>query len=254
MITLEEIVTLPKISIVIATLNCAQCIEKCLESIVAQTYSNKEIVLIDGVSSDGTLDIIRKYSGNIAYWESSRDAGIYQAWNKGLSHVNGEWVIFLGADDLFYSSDVLSQMAAQLNNFHSMSLVYGCALLGNEQDLKNRIGSIWRWETFVRRMTNIPHPASFHNIKLFSECGVFDESFKIAGDYELLLRCGENLKTAFVDQLVVRIGINGVSKRLIVPSLIEARRAKIKNKIGPYWKIWVWYWWYRTQVMLRSFS
>lgn len=249
-----EIDALPKISIVIATLNCAQCLGKCLESIISQTYSNKEIVLIDGVSSDGTLDLIQKYNRNIAYWESSPDTGIYQAWNKSLHHVSGEWLVFLGADDFFYSNDVLSQMAVHLNNLQSMSLVYGCALLENEKDIKNRIGSLWRWKTFVRRMTNIPHTAAFHNAKYFFEHGVFDESFKIAGDYELLLRCGKDLKVAFIDQLVVCIGINGVSKRLIVPSLKEARRAQIKNKAGPTWKIWMWYWWYRTQVMLRSFS
>ena len=251
--TLEATVALPKISIVIATLNCAHCLGKCLESIVTQTYPNKEIVLLDGLSSDGTLEIIQKYHGNLAYWESSQDTGIYQAWNKALRHVSGEWIIFLGADDFLYSNDVLSQMAVQLSNLQSMSLVYGCALLDNERNINNRIGSIWRWETFVRRMTNIPHPASFHNAKLFSDYGVFDESFKIAGDYELLLRCGKHLKVVFVDQLVVCIGIYGVSKRLIVPSIKEARRAKMKNKIESPWKIWMWYGWYRAQVLLRSF-
>ena len=91
----------PKISIVIACLNCSRTLRKCLESIREQSYLNKEIVLIDALSSDETLNIVREYEESIDYWESSADTGIYHAWNKALAHVNGEWVIFLGADDYF---------------------------------------------------------------------------------------------------------------------------------------------------------
>jgi glycosyltransferase involved in cell wall biosynthesis len=251
---LEKNNSLPLISVVIATLNCENCLEKCLESIISQSYSRKEIILIDGLSEDGTRDIIGKYSASISYWESAKDNGIYHAWNKALKHIRGEWVIFLGADDVLYSGDVLSEMAIQLAKHCGMSLVYGCALLDNEHKLENRIGSLWDWSTFTRKMTNIPHPASFHNINMFAEFGIFDESFKIAGDYELLLRGGMNLRAAFVDTVVVRIGSNGVSKNMVVPSLIEARRAKIKNKITPLWRIWLWYGWYRFQVLMRTIS
>ena len=132
-------------------------------------------------------------------------------------------------------------MSVHLDNLRDKSLVYGCALLGNIDDSNRiRIGSQWAWQTFIRRMKHIPHAASFHNAKLFQEYGVFDESFKIAGDYEFLLRCGKNLKVVFIDKIIVCLGDNGMSSLLRTTSIIEAKRAQL-IKVAHRWKIYLWY-------------
>ena len=96
-----------KISIIMALYNGAATLRRCLDSVKSQTYRNIELIVIDGGSSDGSLEILRQYQDSIHYWESEPDRGIYHAWNKGLDHVTGDWVNFLGADDYFPEADVL---------------------------------------------------------------------------------------------------------------------------------------------------
>ena len=90
----------PKITIITVSYNCVDTIEKTILSIINQTYSNIEYIIIDGASTDGTVDIIKKYQDRITYWVSEPDNGIYDAWNKGIKASNGEWISFVGADDI----------------------------------------------------------------------------------------------------------------------------------------------------------
>jgi glycosyltransferase involved in cell wall biosynthesis len=114
---------LVKVSIVIATYNAAQYLDACLNSCVEQTWSNKEIILIDGASTDGTLEIIHKYEGHITFWMSEPDEGVFDAWNKALDHVSGDWVLFRGADDVFWDANALERIAPHLINASSAEVV-----------------------------------------------------------------------------------------------------------------------------------
>ena len=93
--------SLPLITIIIAVFNGAKTLQQCIDSVAQQSYPNKELIIIDGGSKDGTLDLLKANSEKIDYWVSETDNGIYNAWNKGLAQANGDWICFLGADDFF---------------------------------------------------------------------------------------------------------------------------------------------------------
>ena len=89
----------PKVSIIITVLNQQKLLEKAIESVLNQDFSDYELIIIDGGSNDGTCNLIQKYEDKIAYFESSKDKNVYDAMNKGISKTNGDWIYFLGADD-----------------------------------------------------------------------------------------------------------------------------------------------------------
>ncbi|MEZ5504306.1 MAG: glycosyltransferase [Halioglobus sp.] len=105
----------PKISIIIATYNSEATLERALKSVVSQEFDAKELLVVDGASTDGTLDIIGQYQKNMHWWITEKDTGVYDAWNKALQHANGEWVYFLGSDDYLWDSQVLTQAAWALD-------------------------------------------------------------------------------------------------------------------------------------------
>lgn len=180
-----------KISIVIATFNAAKCLGACLESCLSQTWQDTEILVIDGASTDGTVDIIRQYSSQIAYWTSESDKGIYDAWNKALPHVTGSWVLFRGADDLFWDENVLEKTVPGLEAASaSERFCYGTVVSVNEhRDMVGIRGGPWDQakSRFFKEMP-MAHTGVFHHIELFQRFGYFDTSYRIAGDYDFLLR------------------------------------------------------------------
>jgi glycosyltransferase involved in cell wall biosynthesis len=104
----------PLITIIIAVYNGAKTLQQCIDSVAQQTYPNKELIIIDGGSKDGTVDLLKTNHGKIGYWVSEPDYGIYHAWNKGLAQANGDWICFLGADDYFWDTQVLERAAVKL--------------------------------------------------------------------------------------------------------------------------------------------
>lgn len=112
-----------KISVVTVCLNAEKYLQATMDSVFSQDYPNLEYVVIDGDSTDGTVDIIKKNAGKISFWKSEKDAGIYDAMNKGLAHCSGEWIIFMNAGDRFYGSETLKKVASYLTP--ESDLVYG---------------------------------------------------------------------------------------------------------------------------------
>jgi glycosyltransferase involved in cell wall biosynthesis len=89
----------PKVSVIIVTYNAVKTLQAALDTIYSQTYPNIEVVVIDGLSTDGTVEILKANDAKIAFWKSEKDTGVYDAMNKAVTQVTGEWVYFLGADD-----------------------------------------------------------------------------------------------------------------------------------------------------------
>jgi glycosyltransferase involved in cell wall biosynthesis len=104
----------PLFTIIVAVLNNKEFLERCIESVNNQTYPHKELIIIDGGSTDGTVDILKDNDDRIAYWESKTDCGIYHAWNKALDHAHGECICFAGADDYFYNLQTLENIVPHL--------------------------------------------------------------------------------------------------------------------------------------------
>lgn len=218
----------PKISIITVSYNAVETIEETILSVINQSNPNFEYIIIDGGSIDGTVDIIKKYQNKIDYWISEPDKGIYDAWNKGIQQASGEWIMFLGGDDILVSC-VIEKYS---NIFHrvddSVDYISGRCLLMTE-DMKpiKEYGEPYDWNIF-RHYMNVVHPGSLHRRRLFLEVGIFDIQYKSSGDYELLLRKRNKLKTSYICELVVFMRIGGTS--FSIQGHIESYRIKRKYK------------------------
>ena len=223
----------PKISILLATFNASRHLAGCLENIRRQTYANKEVIVADGGSSDGTVQILRDHADLISHWSSEPDRGIYDAWNKALDHASGEWVLFRGADDLFWSDDTLARAGTELAQTAADELIaYGrVARYDADGNLVSVMGRPWehcRGE-FFRRM-NLPHPATFHRADAFRRFGKFDTRFRVAGDYEFLLRVLRDSRARFIaGEPISAMRHGGLSGSADVRVPLETIRALRKN-------------------------
>lgn len=223
---------LPTISIIVATFNNVGTVQQCIESVALQTYPHRELIIIDGGSTDGTVGLLKASHHRIAHWVSEPDRGIYHAWNKGLSKATGEWICFLGADDFLWKTTVLARIAEQLRLLSlSIRVVYGQNMLVNDRgDHLYPVGASWKklkWK-FQTSMC-LPHPGLMHHRSLFERQGTFDESFRIAGDYEMLLRELKHADALFIPSLVVAgVRQGGISSHPDAALLVlaEARRAQ----------------------------
>lgn len=233
----------PTISAIIAVRNGAATLQRALDSVFAQSYDATELIVIDGASTDGTRAILERSGGQIAYWESQPDRGIYHAWNKGLAHASGDWICFLGSDDRFASPRALQHAAAKLVLVDpDISVVYASInIVADDGSVVKTWGAPWPAvrEQFTRGMS-IPHPGTFHRRDLFAQRGFFDELFAIAGDYELLLRELPDRDALFIDGLVlVEMRAGGISDRpdRRVLLVTEAERARRMHDLatGPVW-------------------
>jgi glycosyltransferase involved in cell wall biosynthesis len=227
----------PLISVIVAVFNGEKTLQQCIGSVSEQSYANKELVIIDGGSNDGTLDIIKANHEKIGYFISEPDRGIYHAWNKGLMQATGEWVYFLGADDFLWNAQVLEKMVEALKGLGADTKVaYGRVMLINSTDGGSMlIGDPWeKAKKYYRQVMSIPHQGVMHRRSLFNQHGLFDESFRIAGDYELLLRELKSKDAVFVPDIVTAgMRVGGVSSNPDngLQAMREVRRAQLKHGI-----------------------
>jgi len=222
------------VTVVTAVFNGAQTLERTIQSVLAQSYKNVEFIVIDGGSVDSTVDILRQYDQAIDYWVSEPDSGIYDAWNKGVRLASGDWIAFLGADDL-YRENALETLVNRTRTDPDGALEYvsGKALfVVPELGVERVIGSPWSWGLFQKYMT-VAHVGSLHHRKFFEKYGLFDTRYRICGDYELLLRAGDALRAGFVDAVTVTMRGGGISNRSF-RVFEESRRAKqLSGKRAP---------------------
>jgi glycosyltransferase involved in cell wall biosynthesis len=222
----------PLITVIVAVYNGAETLQQCIDSVAQQRYPNTELVIIDGGSNDGTVDVLKANQEKIAYWVSEPDGGIYNAWNKGLARAAGEWICFIGADDYFWDTQVLEHVAAQLLTVPAdIHIAYGRTMLLNSHgEPLYPIGEPWPTvKQRFRQSMCIPHPGLMHRRSLFEQYGYFDESFRIAGDYELLMRELKTGDAVFMPDLIV-IGMRqgGISSDPVntLAALRENRRGQ----------------------------
>jgi len=224
----------PLISVITVSFDSAEYIEHCIRSVLAQDFEDYEYVIIDGGSTDGTREIIEKYSGRLAYWHSQPDRGLAHAFNIGIKRSIGRWVTFLNSDDYYAHKGVLSGMSNHLRGHGDANVVYGQILFVERKTqgriISSPIGDYWSWKKF-RRYSTIPHPATFTQRSFIERYGQFNEEYQNALDYELYLRAGKALKAIFVPYVVTHMRVGGVSKKYFMNSLLESRRAQIENNI-----------------------
>ncbi len=206
----------PLISIITVVFNGEKYLEETIQSVISQTCDNVEYIIIDGGSTDGTLDIIKKYEDKINYWVSEKDKGIYDAMNKGIDVVSGEWINFMNAGDSFYDSSVLEKLFTQ-NDLKNLGILYGNHAVKSENnseviqiDVKD-----YNWKR------NIPfcHQSLFVRTSLLKN-NLFDLQFKIAADYDQFLRLKSQDVQILHLPLVISIyldgGISSVSRERLI--------------------------------------
>jgi len=233
----------PLFTIVIAVLNSKESLERCIESVRSQTCPHRELIIIDGGSTDGTVEILKNNDDTIAYWKSSPDRGIYHAWNKALQYARGEWICFLGADDYFWSKNVLADLSPHLLTAAGLGIkvVYGqAARVDRNGRILKLVGKPWekiRW--LMPHGMPLPHTGLMHHQSLFKIHGLFDETFQIAGDYDFLLRELKKSNALYVNNLIVSgWQAGGISDSKFLFAHREMERARRKN--GFHNLSWVW--------------
>lgn len=236
----------PVISVIVAVYNGAKTLQRCIDSVSNQTYPHKELIIIDGGSTDSTVEILRANNDKIAYWKSEPDRGIYHAWNKALDHAHGDWICFLGSDDYFWKPDVLERAREHLVKAASTGIrvVYGQVARVSKDGVVLQIdGESWEKarRKFMEQMA-IPHPGLMHHRSLFELRGKFDESFRIAGDYEMLLRELKTAEALFICKLtIVGMQCGGMSEAMgnSLKSFREVTYARRKNGMARISLQWV---------------
>jgi glycosyltransferase len=236
-----------KISIITIVYNNAQCIESCIQSVLSQTYTNIEHIIIDGGSTDGTQAIIEPYIPKLGYFLSEKDKGLYNALNKGIKAATGDIVGILHSDDLYYETESIQKVvdAFKLSN---ADLVYANGMYVAKENTKE-VKRIYKSKSYKKRYLPfgwIPlHTTIYVKKTIFDTYGLYDESYSIASDYEISLRWfqEERIKKYFLNHWVVKMRLGGKSttaklqKKKSSEDLKIIRAYKLLGKITLFFKV-----------------
>lgn len=204
-----------KVSVITVVYNNISSIEECILSVLNQSYSNIEHIVIDGGSTDGTQQKIAPYREQLSYYISEKDNGIFDAYNKGIKKATGEIICILNSDDFFYKSETV-EIVVKTFQQTTADLVYAKGLFVSQNDI-NVVKRIYPSNPFKKHYLTygwIPlHPTIYVKREIYEEYGLYDESYSIASDYEISLRWFQNdkLKKHFLDQWVVKMRLGGKS-------------------------------------------
>jgi len=214
-----------KLSIITPTFNAAKDIEVCLLSVATQTFPSKEHLIIDGGSSDSTLEIVRQYAEQYPHirFISEKDDGIYDAMNKGIERARGEWLYFLGSDDVLYDDGVIDQIFG-MKDIDECDFVYGNVLWGDT-------GTFYAGEFTQPKLMlqNICHQAIFYKKSLFTHLGGYDVRYRIWADYlfNIVAFTTKNITIKYVDTVIARFAFNGASSKAVVDEVFLRDRESI---------------------------
>ena len=204
-----------KISIITVSFNSAKTIKETIESILIQDYNNIEYIIIDGGSSDETIDIVKSYSEKISYVISEKDNGIYDAMNKGIKAATGDIVGILNSDDFYPNSFVLSNVAKSFKKYNC-DAVYGDLVYVNKKDT-TQIKRYWQAGNYntskIKNGWMLPHPTFFVKKVMYDRYGLYNTDLKSAADYEMILKLlyKENISVHYIPMILVKMRMGGAS-------------------------------------------
>ena len=197
----------PLISIITVVLNGAKTIEQTIQSVLGQSYPNKEYIVIDGGSTDGTVDIIRRYKDQIKIWISEPDKGIFDAMNKGISLATGELIGIINADD-WYEKDIFHTIADCYKKFGNKTVVHGLLRNFAEDQFYSIKGNSIR----VLKYDMIQHPTCFIPRVIYQEYGSYDPRYKYSADFDLVLKyVNLGIEFKFLEKVIANFRIGGIS-------------------------------------------
>ncbi len=198
-----------KLSIITVNLNNHDGLKRTIDSVVSQTFTDYEWIVIDGGSTDGSRELIEHYSDRFAYWCSEPDTGIYNAMNKGIDHANGEWLQFLNSGDWLYENTTLEQV---FSKDWRCDVVFGDILLVNQNVLQPRIYlNDLRFSYFLNQTIN--HQSTFYRRSIFNELK-YDESFSIFSDWAMHMQLIlHNKRFIHINQFIVYFDGSGIGSQ-----------------------------------------
>ncbi|MEP6921671.1 MAG: glycosyltransferase family 2 protein [bacterium] len=213
-------------SIIIATYNCGPKLEATIESVLSQKADLFELIIIDGGSTDSTLELLKKYEHRLRY-VSEKDNGVYEALNKGIEMASGKYLYFLGGGDLL-RKEILEQLKVSLP-LDERSFVYGMVCLRQTGEHYLRGFSLSDFRT-----RNICHQAIFYERNIFSRIGKFELEYRVYADWVLNLKCfvDESIQKIFIDQVIADYEGGGMSETQEDSNFRKAFPLLIKQHLG----------------------
>jgi glycosyltransferase involved in cell wall biosynthesis len=201
----------PLISIIIPVFNAGRTLQSTIESILVQSYGNIELIIVDGESADNTKEIIARYKKDINIFICEKDNGIYDAMNKGINASNGDWLLFLGGDDILYNSEILASIFID-SNFDQVDFLYGDVLFksnslkyGGEKDYPTLLDS------------NICHQSIFYHKKIFEKIGNYNLRYQVLADFDMNIRVfkNESIRKKYIPKIITLFNDKGTSNSVL---------------------------------------
>ena len=207
--------SLPRVSIVTPSFNQAQYIESTIQSVLVQDYPQIEYLIVDGSSTDNTVDIIKKYQGQLAWWVSEKDQGQTDAINKGFARASGDILAWINSDDT-YEPGAVRLAANYLMEHPEVGMVYGdCNFINAEGRVIGRFASAQTNYRLLRQgYVHIPQQAAFWRAELWRQVGPLDPSLTFAMDYDLWVRLSKISKLQYLPRLWAEFRLHADSKTL----------------------------------------
>ncbi|MDD4900299.1 MAG: glycosyltransferase family 2 protein [Candidatus Omnitrophica bacterium] len=205
-------------SIITASSNSKDTIRATIESVLGQSYGEIEYLIIDNCSTDGTLDIVKQYQDKRIRIVSEKDNGIYHALNKGIKLASGDIVAFLNSDDTYYNNNIIKKFAEVFTNNPGTESCYGDLVYVSRKD-NNKVIRFWKSGEFDYSLLAcgwmVPHPTFCVRKRVYDKYGVFNLEFKIASDYEIILRFlyKYKLSTYYINETLIKMSMGGNSNR-----------------------------------------
>ena len=229
-----------KISIITIVYNNRETIADAIVSVLSQTYPDIEYIVVDGGSTDGTVDVVNAYKDSISVFISEKDNGLYDAINKGIGLATGDVVGLLHSDDLFESDETIARIVAAFKQ-HGTESVYGDLLYVRKEDtgsvVRNWVSGKFNRKDFLYGWMP-PHPTFYVKREVYLRLGLYNTQFKSAADYELMLRYlyKHNVSTAYIAEKLVKMRVGGKSNVTIknrIRANQEDHKAWLINDLQP---------------------
>ncbi|MDF1672063.1 MAG: glycosyltransferase family 2 protein [Vicingaceae bacterium] len=230
----------PKVSIITVCYNSAKTIEDTIQSVINQTYDNIEYIIVDGLSTDNTLKIVNKYQDKIAKVVSEKDAGLYDAINKGIGLAIGDIIANINSDDFYIDNNVIADVVAKMEKEKSDTLyadLYYVEAADTNKVTRNWVSGAYKKGMFFKGWMP-PHPTFFVRKSVYNNYGKFNLELKSAADYEIMLRFihKHECSIVYLPRVVVKMRVGGVSNSSLKNRLKanrEDKRAWEINELKP---------------------
>lgn len=228
-----------KISVITAVYNNIKTVKSTIESLLSQSFDDVELIVIDGGSTDGTLQVLKDYSHRLSVLVSEPDQGIYYALNKGIEYATGDVVGFLHADDIYENINVLARISSAFQDAN-IDAVYGDLVYVQQDDVELLV-RYWKsghyYDGALSRGWMPPHPTFYVRRTVYERLGCFDTRYRISADYDVILRFISlgKIRMFYITEVLVRMRLGGISNRslrTIFSKTIEDFRVIKRNQVG----------------------